>query len=91
MSQDSHNTKRWRLVFIIAESLVTGWVAVNQFDPRSSIREYPLNPDLPMLVIAYASLAAVLFLLVVSPFFFRRLGLVAWIGWSIALAFLLFT
>ncbi|HUS37198.1 MAG TPA: hypothetical protein VM680_17765 [Verrucomicrobiae bacterium] len=91
MSNDSHNNNtRWRIAFIIAEALVVGWTLVSQFDPRTTIREYPLNPNVPMQVCNYGFYAAFLFLLIASPFFCRKLRLVAWSGWAIALAVLLY-
>lgn len=69
---------------------MVGSVVVSRLDPRRSIREYPLKPDLPMRMGNYASLAAFIFLLVASPFFFRRLGKIAWLGWGIALSVVLY-
>jgi Trk-type K+ transport system membrane component len=94
MSALSQNHVRiWRVIFICTQAVAIGYALAGEIGEsimkRHDFREFSLNPNLGMVVAGIVFVVCWAFLFFASPFFFRSLRWVAWIGWAIAILLLI--
>jgi hypothetical protein len=88
---NTNTLKLWRWIFIVLQTAVFGTfslMAALEFGFHISVEP---QSGLLQMALLYSYLVALLFLLIASPFFFKKLGKLAVIGWIAAFAILVFS